>query len=270
MFKRQSECTGWRGWRGPDLKTAPLWGPYSRSLGASPPQGLRHRVSEPGTRPAGPARTGSQSCLTESCPPQGLNPQLRRRGWTQRQGQGHFSPPGVREGGRKATALLAKPSGTAIRSPGLTTYRLRSPAAAAAAPQPRRAAAAILVRVRRCGTGRSTPNSLRNGAQAPRRRRPAGIWQGTVDSAPYRPRAALLRMSGAGLRRLFEIITYLLQEAGQRGKKKSLRRLRRRPQVSKRDSARMRGTVHCFFHVIGAAFAQPDPAEHSIPAHCLW
>ena len=42
-------------------------------------------------------------------------------------------------------------------SSGITTYRLRSPAAAAATPQPRRAAAAILVRVRRRRTGRS-PN----------------------------------------------------------------------------------------------------------------
>ena len=91
-------------------------------------------------------------------------------------------------------------------SSGITTYRLRSPAAAAATPQPRRAAAAILVRVRRRRTGRSpTPASpcLRSGAEAPRRRerrrRSVEIRQGTGNSAPYWPLAALLRTGPAGL-----------------------------------------------------------------------
>ena len=90
-------------------------------------------------------------------------------------------------------------------SSGITTYRLRSPAAAAT-PQARRAAAAILVRVRRRRTGLSpTPASLclRRGAEAPRRRerrrRSVEIQQGTGNSAPYWPLAALLRTGPADL-----------------------------------------------------------------------
>lgn len=56
-------------------------------------------------------------------------------------------------------------------SSGVTTYRVRSPAAAA--PQPKRAAAAILVRVRRrrtdCSPTPASPCLLRR-AEAPRRR----------------------------------------------------------------------------------------------------
>ena len=97
----------------------------------------------------GPPEPGSQSCVTESCPPldSSLNSAM---GVNLKARSGALLPTRFKRGRTGRPPLRWLSPAAPLCSFGITTYRFRSPAAAAATPQPRRAAAAaILVRVRR-------------------------------------------------------------------------------------------------------------------------
>lgn len=64
-----------RGWRGPhDLKTALPLDLYGPSLRASPPQGLRHRASQPGARQDTVRPNWGRGDAWDRRPPQGSTP----------------------------------------------------------------------------------------------------------------------------------------------------------------------------------------------------
>lgn len=167
------------------VSTAGFW-ERPRCRGSEPKIG--HSRGRPDRGAERPHRPPPTSGLTPNCA-DGADPKLGHR---------HFSPLSEKGWAGRWPLRWLSPAAPLHAAPG------SSPTACAAPlqrPQLPSSAAPPPPSLSECaGAGLASP--LLRAAEAPRRRRrrPAGSWKGTVESAPYRPRAALLQIKGAGLR----------------------------------------------------------------------